>query len=94
YKRQVHARVKMAGDAVPANDFRRETFVVKGQSRDLQMNYVGLIKGKEVVSNDTILMNNTYNTVSVIANPSGPAASVRIFYKITKVSSGITLYSR
>ncbi|MEO0077003.1 MAG: FlgD immunoglobulin-like domain containing protein, partial [candidate division WOR-3 bacterium] len=90
----VHARVKMADDAVPANDFRQEAFIVNGQNRDLQMNYVGLLKGKEVVRNDTIFMNNAYNTVSVIANPMGPNAAVRIFYKIIKVNSNITLYSR
>ncbi|MEO0092412.1 MAG: Calx-beta domain-containing protein, partial [candidate division WOR-3 bacterium] len=90
----IYANVHMELDHNPANDTKQKNFTVQSRDRDLQVNYAGLLLGKTLVV-DTILTGTSYNTFSVVSNsPFGPTVGFRSWFKVIKVNTGITVYSR
>jgi hypothetical protein len=89
------ATIHMPGDQNSTNDSFAKNFVVKAHDHDLQMNYVGLLRGNTPVTNDTVIVGVAYNPVSVVSNsPEGPTAFFRTWYKVYRIKDGVVVYSR
>ena len=87
--------VHTALDQDTSNNHYQKNFVVKARKYDLQVNYIGLLRGVEVVNGDTISVGVSYNPVSVVSNsPYGPTASFRAWYKVIRMLTGTVVYSR
>jgi hypothetical protein len=91
----VKCTLKMAGDMNTSNNILNDYTVVKARKYDLQVNYIGLLRGTLAVPDDTIAVGVSYNPVSVVSNsPAGPTASFRAWYKIIRMKTGTVVYSR
>ncbi|MEO0072546.1 MAG: T9SS type A sorting domain-containing protein [candidate division WOR-3 bacterium] len=91
----IHASVRMPLDENPDNNHRREQFNVTGIENDLQVNGLTLLRGQSVIRGDTVLKTITYNTMSAVSNNSPTKRlTVRSYFKITRVRTNATIYSR
>ncbi|MEO0075752.1 MAG: FlgD immunoglobulin-like domain containing protein, partial [candidate division WOR-3 bacterium] len=90
----VYANVYMTVDYDRDNDTKEKDFIVKSRSHDLQMNLTGLLRVKELAP-DTITTGISYNTFSVVSNsPFGPTTQFRAWFKVIRMSTNTTVYSR
>jgi hypothetical protein len=91
---RITASVHMTYDANPANDKKSKKFIVKARKYDLQLNYMGLLRGK-ILAPDTITTGVAYNSFSVVSNsPSGPSAPFRSWFKVIRMKTNLTVYSQ
>jgi len=91
----IHSSVRMTADQNPDNNDYYKQFNVGGINNDLQVNGAALLLGSTVVNDDTIRTGTSYNTMSAVSNnaPSG-RLTFRSRFKITRVKTGQTVYSR
>ncbi|MEO0072774.1 MAG: FlgD immunoglobulin-like domain containing protein, partial [candidate division WOR-3 bacterium] len=92
---RISATISTANDQDPANNSTSKQFIVKAHDHDLQVDYLGLLFGTQVIPDSIITVGISYNPISVISNsPFGPTASFRTWYKITRMKDNVTVYSR
>ncbi|MEO0131842.1 MAG: FlgD immunoglobulin-like domain containing protein [candidate division WOR-3 bacterium] len=92
---RISATISTANDQDPVNNSTSKQFIVKAHDHDLQVDYLGLLFGNQVIPDSIITVGISYNPISVISNsPFGPTASFRTWYKITRMKDNVTVYSR
>ena len=90
---RICASISMPFDADSTNNKKSKKFIVRARRYDLQEVYAGLLRSKTLAP-DTITTGIAYNTFSVVANPGGPTASFRSWFKVIRMKTGLTVYSQ